>query len=161
MLSRIKAVLQEWEERGAGARRADGVDQLHRAAAALMIEAGGMDGAVVPAERARIEALLRRRFDLSNEALSSLMASAISIVDDSVELHGFTRALVKQLGHEERVELVEMLWEVVYADGELHPFEANLLRRVAGLLYVTDQESGAARARALDRMNAGTENRTP
>jgi len=90
-----------------------------------------------------------------------LMASAISIVDDSVELHGFTSALVKQLGHEERVELVEMLWEVVYADGELHPFEANLLRRVAGLLYVTDQESGAARARALDRMNAGTENRTP
>lgn len=161
MLSRIRAVLQEWEERGAEAGRPAGVDQLHRAAAALMIEAGRMDGQVGDDEQARIEALLRRRFDLSDEALSSLMASAISIVDDSVELHGFTSALVKQLDHEERVELVEMLWEVVYADGELHPFEANLLRRVAGLLYVTDQESGAARARALDRMNAGTENRTP
>ncbi len=161
MLSRIRAVLQEWEERGAEAERPAGVDQLHRAAAALMIEAGRMDGHVGDVEQARIEALLRRRFDLSDEALSSLMASAISIVDDSVELHGFTSALVKQLDHEERVELVEMLWEVVYADGELHPFEANLLRRVAGLLYVTDQESGAARARALDRMNAGTENRTP
>lgn len=161
MLARIRAVLQEWEERSAEADRPSDVDQLHRAAAALMIEAGRMDGQVGDAEQARIEALLSRRFDLSDEALSSLMASAISIVDDSVELHGFTSKLVKQLDHEERIELVEMLWEVVFADGELHPFEANLLRRVAGLLYVTDQESGAARARALDRMNAGTENRTP
>lgn len=161
MLARIRAVLLEWEERSAEAVRPSGVDQLHRAAAALMIEAGRMDGQVGDAEQARIEALLSRRFDLSDEALSSLMASAISIVDDSVELHGFTSALVKQLDHEERIELVEMLWEVVYADGELHPFEANLLRRVAGLLYVTDQESGAARTRALDRMNAGAENRTP
>ncbi len=156
MLSHIKAVLLDWEKRSAGTERPAGVDELQRAAAALMIEAGRMDGHMGPTEQAGIESLLRRRFNLSDEALSALMESAISIVDNAVELHGFTSALVKQLDHEERIEIIEMLWEIVYADGELHPYEANLLRRVAGLLYVTDQESGVARARALDRMNAGT-----
>ena len=45
-----------------------------------------------------------------------------------------------------------MLWEVAYADGELHDYEANLMRRVTGLLFVSDQESGEARKRALERL---------
>jgi len=48
--------------------------------------------------------------------------------------------------------LMEMLWEVVFADGEEHAFETNLMRRLAGLLYVTDQESGAARRRVRTRL---------
>ena len=53
---------------------------------------------------------------------------------------------------EERVELMEMLWQVAYADGELDDFEANLLRRVAGLIHVSDRDSGAARKRAMARL---------
>ena len=48
--------------------------------------------------------------------------------------------------------MLQMLWEVAYADGELHDYEASLLRQVAGLLYVTDQESGTARKRARERL---------
>ena len=47
---------------------------------------------------------------------------------------------------------MEMLWEVAYADGELHDYEASLIRRVTGLLHVSDRDSGAARKRALDRL---------
>jgi uncharacterized tellurite resistance protein B-like protein len=53
---------------------------------------------------------------------------------------------------EERVELMEMLWEVVYADGALHHLEANLMRRIAGLIFVPDRESGEARKRALSKL---------
>ena len=53
---------------------------------------------------------------------------------------------------EERIELIEMIWEVVYADGELHDYEANLLRRLGGLLYVSDRERGDARKRVLARL---------
>ena len=56
---------------------------------------------------------------------------------------------------EERVGILELLWEVVYADGQLHDYEASLLRRVAGLLYVSDRESGEARLRVMGRL--GTE----
>jgi uncharacterized tellurite resistance protein B-like protein len=51
--------------------------------------------------------------------------------------------------HEERVELLEMLWRVIYADGLQHDYEANLMRRLAGLLYVSDRECGEARQRVL------------
>ncbi len=52
------------------------------------------------------------------------------------------------------LELMEMLWEVAYADGELHHLEANLMRRLAGLLQVPDRDSGAARKRALKRLDS-------
>jgi uncharacterized tellurite resistance protein B-like protein len=48
--------------------------------------------------------------------------------------------------------MIEMLWEVVYADGRLDDYEANLMRRIAGLIYVSDGESGSARKRVLDRL---------
>ena len=70
----------------------------------------------------------------------------------AVDMHGFISPLMKNFDHQKRVMLVEMLWDVVYADGVLHDYEANLMRRVAGLLHVSDQESGAARKRVLGRM---------
>lgn len=63
-------------------------------------------------------------------------------------MYGLTRDIKNSLDHPERVELMEMLWQVAYADGVLHDYEANLMRRLAGLLYVSDQESGEARKRA-------------
>ena len=50
--------------------------------------------------------------------------------------------------------MIEMIWEVVYADGELHDYEDSLLRRIAGLIYVSDRDRGAARKRALERLAA-------
>ena len=47
---------------------------------------------------------------------------------------------------------MEMLWEVAYADGTLHDYEANLLRRLTALIHVTDRESGQARKRALAKL---------
>jgi len=47
---------------------------------------------------------------------------------------------------------VEMLWEVVYADGVLHDYEANLLRRIGGLIYVSDMDRGNARKRVMTRL---------
>ena len=51
--------------------------------------------------------------------------------------------------------MIEMLWEVVFADGKEHAFEANLVRRVTGLIYVTDHESGSARKRVRARLGLG------
>ena len=48
--------------------------------------------------------------------------------------------------------LIEALWEIVLSDGEIHDFESNLIRRLAGLLYISDVNSGNARKRALDKI---------
>lgn len=154
MLAHVKAFLQDRQGR---ARSSDGRhsdEELRLAAAALLIEAARLDGKFDPKERARVAAVLQTRFTLDAAEVSSLIDAAATVVDDSVEIYGFTREIKQNFDHDERVKLIEMLWEVAYADGELHPYEANLLRRVSGLLYVTDQESGAARKRVISRMSA-------
>jgi uncharacterized tellurite resistance protein B-like protein len=122
------------------------------AAAALMVEAAAMDDTFDAAERVRIERLIQDRFGLSEDEAAELIAQAAQAASASVEWHGFTRAIKDGFDHAERVELIEMLWEVAYADRWLHDYEASLLRRVAGLLYVSDRDSGEARKRVLARL---------
>ena len=59
---------------------------------------------------------------------------------------------MKNISHEERGQILEMMWQVVYADGVLDPHEDALLRRIAGLIHVSDQERGLARQRALAKL---------
>jgi uncharacterized tellurite resistance protein B-like protein len=139
--------------RGEDARQltgaAGGPDELQRAVAALLVEAANMDGDIDDAERNTIEELLTRHFDLDGDAVRVLVEAGVRATDNSVQLYPFTRAIKEGLTHEDRVRVIEMLWAVAYADGELHDYEAVLVRRVAGLIYVPDRESGAARQRAL------------
>lgn len=125
------------------------VDELHLAAAVLLVEAARMDDSIGDDERGVIVDLVRARFELSDEAVESVVELADQVARDAVELSRFTRRIREDFDHEERIEMIEMLWRVVYADGVVHDHEANLLRRVAGLLYVSDRESGEARKRAI------------
>jgi uncharacterized tellurite resistance protein B-like protein len=122
------------------------------AAAVLLVEAAVMDGNFSDQERAVINPILGGYFGLTEEESETLIAEAALAQDDANHLIAFTRVLKEAYPIEERTELVEMLWEVVYADGVLHDYEANLLRRVSGLLYVSDREQGDARKRVLDRI---------
>lgn len=126
--------------------------RLRLAVATLMVEAATLDGSFDTAERQCLLNLLAKRFELSPAEADTLLAEAQLAQDQAVALEGMTRTIKNALDHDQRVEVLEMLWEVVYADGRLHDYEANLLRRLAGLVYVSDQEAGAARKRALDRM---------
>ena len=63
----------------------------------------------------------------------------------------FSRAVKDAVPHEERIWLIERVWEVAQADGVMDHYEANLVRRLCGLLYVSDKESGLARRRVLNR----------
>jgi uncharacterized tellurite resistance protein B-like protein len=125
---------------------------LQVAAAALLVEAAQMDADFDAVERTKILELVRARFELSEAEAQSLLELAGDKVANASQLYGFTRVVKDNFDHEERVELIEMLWEVVYADGTLHDLEASLMRRVAGLIYVPDRESGAARKRALSKL---------
>ena len=140
---------------GAPEARADrhSHEELQIAAAALMVEAAQLDDTFDTRERAKIRELVVARFQLTSEEGDNLIEAAEARVADSVELHGFIRVVKSAFTPEERIELMEMLWEVVYADGELHHYEANLMRRLAGLLQVSDRESGAARKRARERLD--------
>lgn len=146
MLGLFKSLL------GGGGAADPSAARLRLAVATLMVEAATLDGCFEGVERRRLLDLLCRRFAMAPAEAEILLAEAELAQDRAVALEGVTRTIKNALDHDQRVEVLEMLWEVVYADGRLHDYEANLLRRLAGLVYVSDQEAGAARKRALARM---------
>ena len=150
MLDRFKNVFGKIEGLG-NETRERGIEDLQLAAAALLTEAARMDDDFGEDEEAVVARLLHERFSLREDEVAALMAAADKASTQSVELFGFTREIKDAFNHDECVQMIEMLWEVVYADGEVHDHEANLLRRIAGLIYVSDRENGDARKRALDR----------
>ena len=149
MFKRIMNLLAGDEAPGAGDA---GVDSLHLAAAALLVEAAVLDGHFDATERETIVALLSERFSLDTGEVNSLIDEASDAVANATQLYAFTRVVKDRFGPEDRVRMMEMLWEVAYADGRLHEFEASLARQVAGLIHVPDRDSGAARKRVLARL---------
>ncbi len=131
---------------------AAGAEEKQIAAAALLAEAALGDNRFDEAERAAIERLLREHFALDQADARALVERGAQLAADSTHLLRFTRAIKEHFSPEERIELIEMIWEVVYADGVLHDYEDSLLRRIAGLIYVSDRDRGAARKRVLERL---------
>jgi uncharacterized tellurite resistance protein B-like protein len=126
-------------------------DGLQLALTALLVEAAHSDDRFEEAERSVIAELLERRFGLAPSKTRELISAGESAADNSAELFHFTRIINERLSFQERVDLVEMLWEVAYADGVLDPYEDSLLRRVGGLIYVPDRERGMAPQRVIER----------
>lgn len=151
VLNRIKALFVDRDGRPADGGRHGG-DELQLAAAALLVEAARMDDDFDSSERAKIADLVKHRFALSDEEAATLLDAAEEWVAESTQLFAFTRVVNDRFSFEERVELLEMLWQVVYADGRLHDYEASLMRRIAGLIHVPDRDSGEARKRAMARL---------
>lgn len=129
-----------------------GREDVEVAAAALLVEAARVDGRIDPEERALIADLLGRRFGLDPAAARELMDFGARESERSVELHHFAHVITQRFAEAARIELIEMLWAVVYADGVATDFEVNLMRRIGGLLYVEDKDRGAARQRVLARL---------
>ncbi len=158
MINRIKSFLAGGGEAGGGeSGAAEAFSDIQVAAAALLVEAAFMDEEFGEAERRTVATAVRERFGLNEEEAASLIEVAEGRQAEASHLLRFTRAIKDGFNHQERVELLEMLWEVVYADHELHHYEANLMRRLGGLLYVPDRENWEARKRVLDK--AGRPNR--
>jgi uncharacterized tellurite resistance protein B-like protein len=147
MFDRLIAWLTEADQQAPG-----GVDELRLGVAALLMEAARIDGALDAPERAAVRRILQQHFALGEEAARLLAEAAERRAERSTQLFGMTRLVNERLSLERRVELIEMLWEVAYADGILDPLEDALLRRVAGLVDVSDHERGAARRRVLRRL---------
>lgn len=128
------------------------IAERHIAAVALLIEAATLDGDFGAREQAAIRRVAAERFALTSEEVATLFELASQRQDSANQLFRFTHEINQSFSPEERVEVVEMLWEVVYADGVLHDYEANLMRRIGGLIYVSDMDRGNARKRVMARL---------
>jgi uncharacterized tellurite resistance protein B-like protein len=149
------AKLKSWADRlsaDADAAPQAGARELEAATALLLVEAASLDGDFDGEEETIIRGLLTEEFNLEDGEADALIADARVRADASVEFYGMTRTIKERMMPEDRARVLEMVWTVAYADGNLHDFEASLARRVAGLLHVSDRDSGEARKRARARL---------
>jgi uncharacterized tellurite resistance protein B-like protein len=122
-------------------------DDYRLAAAALLVHAAVIDGEISPAERDKLRAVIKQRFALDDAATDELIEKATAAEHESVDLYHFTHLLNRVLDEEGRAKVIEMMWEIVYADGKRGELEDNLLWRAADLLGVSPQERIALRQR--------------
>ncbi len=117
----------------------------------LMIEAAYTDGQIDDHELKKIKLSLINVFHEDAEEVEKVLEESIKNKNNSKSLHYYTSFINKNFSAEKKLLLVEALWEIVLSDGQIHDFESNLIRRLAGLLYISDVNSGNARKRALDK----------
>jgi len=125
------------------------VDQLHLATAALLIEMTRVDHQRDDAEMATICRSLKRAFSLSDETLQQLLELAESEAGDMTSYYEFSTLIKNGFDYDERVKVVEMLWEVAHADGRIDTYEEHMIRKIAGLLYVKREDIVRSKHSAL------------
>ncbi|MEQ1889773.1 MAG: TerB family tellurite resistance protein [Alphaproteobacteria bacterium] len=152
MVNRITALFTRQPARDAAKNPVRTIAEKHIAAVALLIEAATLDGSFEAPEQNAVRHIAAGRFGLNPAEVETLFELARQRHDSANQLFGFTHVINQSYAPDERVEVVEMLWEVVYADGVLHDYEANLMRRIGGLIYVSDMDRGNARKRVMARL---------
>ena len=115
----------------------------------LMIEAAYTDGKIDDSELNNIKFSLINVFNEDPNDVNLVLEDAIKNKNNSKSLHHYTSFINKNFDETKKLRLLEALWEIVLSDGEIHDFESNLIRRLAGLLYISDVNSGNAKKRAL------------
>ena len=118
----------------------------------LMIEAAYTDGKVDASELSKIRLSLINIFSEDPKEVDLVLEKAEENKNNSKSLHHYTSFINKNFDDKKKILLIEALWEIVLSDGEIHDFESSLIRRLAGLLYISDVVSGNAKKKALNKI---------
>lgn len=152
MLDTIRAFIRSFSAPGDEPHFSD--DDPRLAVAALLVHCMAVDGAISERERGALRSVLQQRYGLTGESLDQLVADARQAEAEAVDLYRFTSVIKRSTTQEERAQLVEELWQIVFSDGESHEFEQNLLWRVSELLGVDRRTRIASRIAVAE--NVGT-----
>ncbi len=124
------------------------------AATALLIHVISLDGEPSEVEKRKLHSLLETRFGLDPGTADKLIASATLVEGEAVDLYHFTSVIMRSVNEEGRLRIVEMMWELVYADGQVSEFEDNVVWRAAdllgGVLARPDRSQASCCRRAID-----------
>ena len=134
----------------------------HVATAALLVEMMRADRAVAPAEREAVLGALAAAFDdLAPDEVQELLARAEERADDATSLYEFTRIVNRRFDHGQKAHVVELLWRVAWADGDLDKYEEHLVRRIADLLHVPHSVFIRMKLRTQDGVPRSAPRRAP
>ncbi len=140
----FRVLIAEFGESGKHPSRFDEND-YRLAAAALLVHTASIDGAMSEAERSKLHTIIKQRFALDDETTDELVSEAAEAEQQATDLYQFTARLNRSLDEAGRARVIEMMWQIVFADGGVTEFEDNLVWRAAELLGVSQHERIALR----------------
>jgi len=123
---------------------------IELATAALLVEVGRLDAEIDAAERAAMLRAVREKFGLSAQEAETLIGLAEAEAREATDYYQFTSLINRHFSQEQRQRVIELMWQVAYADAELSAHEQHVVRKIAGLLYVPHNAYIAAKLRARD-----------
>jgi uncharacterized tellurite resistance protein B-like protein len=147
MLEEIKRLFAELHGGGKHSSHFDSED-CRVAAAALMVHVATLEHDLTGPARRKLAALLKAQFSLTDTLTEELIEAAVAADHEAVDLYHFTHLLMGALDEKGRLRVIEMLWEMAFADGTVSEFEDNMMWRVADLLAVPPHDRIALRQRA-------------
>ncbi len=150
MLNRFSTWVRDFSDNGAVVPTDD--DDFTTTITDLLVEAAMADGTLGADEKSRILHLLTDQLELDAEIAKTTLEKAIVAHDTRVEIHSLVKQIREDTEIEDRIIILEMIWVVVLADNQIDEHESQLMRRLAGLLFVDDVESGLAAKRAQKRL---------
>ena len=119
----------------------------------LMIEAANTDGVIDNEEIEKINFILVNTFQEEKNDVKVALNQAIKNRENSKSLFFYTSKINKVYSDQKKILLIETLWEIILSDGKIHDYGSSLIRRISGLLYISDVNSGNAKKRALNKIN--------
>jgi uncharacterized tellurite resistance protein B-like protein len=119
------------------------------AAVALMVEIIAVDDEQHDSEKAMLRHILSSRFNTSEQDAERLIAEAENAHEDSTDFYRFTSELNREFSAEEKIELIESLWKLAWADEHIHELEQHVIRRLANLLHVSHKDFIATKLRVV------------
>ena len=150
MLTQISTWMKDFTSQNTAI--AEDETKLARTVAALLVEAAMADGDIDKIEYAHMRHMLMTQLDLSADDAKAMLNESVASHEDRIEIYSLTRQIRNDTDVADRLVILEMVWMVVLADGSLDAHESQLMRRLAGLLFVDDVESGFAAQRARHRL---------
>jgi uncharacterized tellurite resistance protein B-like protein len=153
MLDKLRQFIAEVVSPAAGDRRTFDDTDYRLAATALLIHVISLDGEPSEAEKRKLHGLLESRFQLDPGTAAQLIADATLVEGEAVDLYHFTSVIMRSVDEPGRVRIVEMMWQMVFADGRVSEFEDNVVWRAADLLGVSSRDRIDLKHRAARSMS--------
>ena len=151
MFSNLKAAIQKVTSKDSGEEEYKGEDI--QAVIVLLLEACQIDGETDNVEIEYVTNLLINKFNFTQSEAQENINKTLKNNAERIEIFSQIKIILNEMDHNERIEVIEMMWGVILSDGVVDDFEANLMRRMNGLLYVSGIESAEAKERATNKSN--------
>ena len=126
-------------------------DTVQIAISTLMIQTAIYDGIFDEKEKSEILELIKKYFGLTEDQKLSLFKIAMKVNDNSNDMQQFTRVLNTNLSEDEKLNIIEMLWKIIISDGHIDDYENALIRKISGLLYISDRDVGRIKKELIEQ----------